>query len=143
MLNPAYEATTTANPHGRTRSAAAMAVAMRAPPTPRAIPGRSAPLGGMVSIRFGVHHVVDEVGARGHHAEDEESCDHAYGRMPFAEHARGGGRHEDQEVLGPLPRTRRPDEQAQGRNGRGWTDAGWRHDAVMRHRLRPRLRFLA
>ena len=106
-----------------------MAVAMRAVPTPRATPGRSAPLAtgrtrlvGMVSIRFGVDDVVDEVGARGHDAEDQEGRDHAQRRVPFAEHAGGGRRHEDQQVLEPLPRTRTPGQQAQRRTGRGWAE---------------------
>ena len=115
-----------------------MAVAMRAAPTPRATPGRSAPLAtgrslltGWYSIRFRIDHVVDEVGARSHDAEDQEGHDHAQRRVPFAEHARGGGRHEDQEVLQPLPRTRTPGEQAQRRTGRGRAEVVQRHDAVV------------
>ena len=90
----------------------------------------------MVAIRFRVDNVVDQVGARSHHAQDQEGRDHPQRRVPFAEDAGGGWRHEDEEILEPLPRARGASQRAQRRTGRRrWTEAAERRDIAVRQWL--------
>lgn len=119
-------------------SAAAIAVALETSAgsecqagTQRAARDWPAPLDGMVLIGPGVHDVVDEVGARCNDAEHHEGADDADGRVPVAQDACGGGCHEHEQVLGPLPRAHPPHERAHGR-----AEAG-RREVVQLRRVWP------
>ena len=71
----------------------------------------SAPLDRVMLIGLRVDHVVDQVGARGHDAEHEESADHTERRVPVAQDAGSCRRHEHEDVLDPLPGAHSPGKQ--------------------------------